>query len=89
VAGEIFNIGNPIETPIIDLAKRIIQRTGSTSTIELVPFSDVYPAGFEEIMRRVPDISKAERLLQFQPHVTLDATIDAVSASLKEGRVLV
>lgn len=89
VAGEIFNIGNPVETPILDLAKRIIERTGSSSTIEFIPFSEVYPAGFEEIMRRVPDISKAHRLLQFQPRVTLDETLDAVIASSSAGAVLV
>jgi UDP-glucose 4-epimerase len=89
ITGEIFNIGNPVETPIIDLAQRIIERTGSSSTIEFVPFSDVYPAGFEEIMRRVPDISKAQRLLQFEPLVRLDATLDAVIASFNAGAVLV
>jgi UDP-glucose 4-epimerase len=89
VAGEIFNIGNPIEMPIIDLAKRILERTGSPSTIEFIPFSSAYPAGFEEIMRRVPDISKAQHLLQFQPHVTLDETLDAVIASFNAGAVLV
>jgi UDP-glucose 4-epimerase len=89
ITGEVFNIGNPVETPIIDLAKRIIARTGSSSTIEFVPFSDVYPAGFEEIMRRVPDISKAQRRLQFDPRVSLDATLDAVIASFNAGAVLV
>jgi UDP-glucose 4-epimerase len=89
ITGEIFNIGNPVETRIIDLAQRIIERTGSSSTIEFVPFSDVYPAGFEEIMRRVPDISKAERLLQFEPLVRLDATLDAVIATFNAGAVLV
>jgi UDP-glucose 4-epimerase len=89
ITGEIFNIGNPVETSIIDLAQRIIERTGSSSTIEFVPFSDVYPAGFEEIMRRVPDISKAQRLLQFEPLVRLDATLDAVIASFNAGAVLV
>jgi UDP-glucose 4-epimerase len=88
VSGEIFNLGNPIETTIVALAKRIIERTGSSSTIEFIPFSDVYPAGFEEIMRRVPDISKAQRLLQFEPRITLERTIDAVIATLKARAVL-
>ncbi len=88
VTGEIFNIGNPTETAIVDLAKRIIERTGSRSTIEFIPFSEAYPAGFEEIMRRVPDVSKAQRLLQFEPRVSLDETLDAVIASLRAGAVL-
>jgi UDP-glucose 4-epimerase len=83
VNGEVFNIGNPVEITIRKLAKRIIERTDSSSTIEFTPFSDVYPVGFEEIMRRVPDISKAKRLLQFAPQVTLDTTLDTVIASTK------
>ncbi len=86
--GEVFNIGNPAETTIADLAKRIIERTSSHSTLAFIPFGEAYPAGFEEIMRRVPDISKAQRLLQFQPRVALDETLDAIIASLRAGAVL-
>jgi nucleoside-diphosphate-sugar epimerase len=88
IAGEIFNIGNPTEIRIGDLAERIIERAGSTSTVDFIPFSVAYPAGFEEIMRRVPDISKAQRLLQFQPRVTLDQTLDAVIANFSAGALV-
>jgi UDP-glucose 4-epimerase len=89
VNGEVFNIGNPLEMPIRELAERIVKRTGSSSTIGFTPFSEVYPVGFEEIMRRVPDISKAQRLLQFEPHVTLDNTLDTVIASIQLREALV
>jgi UDP-glucose 4-epimerase len=85
----VFNIGNPIETPIIELAERIVERTASASTIAFVPFSEVYPVGFEEIMRRVPDISKAQRFLDFAPRITLDDTLDTVIAGFRAPEVLV
>jgi UDP-glucose 4-epimerase len=87
IAGEVFNIGNPIEMSIVDLAKRIVARTESSSTITFTPFGDAYPAGFEEIMRRVPDISKARRRLDFDPQVTIDETLDAVIASFRKDTV--
>jgi UDP-glucose 4-epimerase len=86
VAGEVINVGNPVETSILDLARVIIERTGSSSTIDFVPFCEVYPAGFDEIMRRVPDIAKARRLLQFEPSVSLEQTLDDVIASLAHDR---
>jgi len=89
INGEVFNIGNPIETPIIELAERIVERTASASTIAFVPFSEVYPVGFEEIMRRVPDISKAQRFLDFAPRITLDDTLDSVIAGFRAPEVLV
>ncbi len=89
VAGEVFNIGNPVEMPIVDLAHRVIERSRSSSTIAFVPFSEAYPFGFEEIMRRVPDISKARQLLDFIPKVSLDETIDSVLRSFERHEVLV
>jgi UDP-glucose 4-epimerase len=82
VAGEVINIGNPVETSILDLAHLVIERTRSSSTIGFVPFGEVYPAGFDEIMRRVPDIAKAARLLDFAPSISLEETLDDVITSL-------
>ncbi len=81
-AGEVFNIGNPVEMTILNLAKQIVDRTASTSTIEFVPFSKAYPVGFEEIMRRVPDISKARRAISFDPQVPMESILDDVIAGL-------
>ncbi|NNM99149.1 MAG: NAD-dependent epimerase/dehydratase family protein [Candidatus Eremiobacteraeota bacterium] len=83
LAGEVLNIGNPREMTILDLAKRILERTGSKSTIEFVPFERAYPQGFEEIMRRVPDIAKARRAISFEPKVGLDEILDDVIAGIR------
>ena len=77
-AGEVFNIGNPEETSILSLAQRVIHLTGSGSTVSFLPFDEVYPDGFEEIQRRVPDIEKAKRLLNFHPKAHLDDILSAV-----------
>ena len=80
-AGEVFNIGNPQEITILDLAKRVIARTASSSSVSFVPFTEAYPEGFEEIMRRVPDITKARATIDFDPRRTLDDVLDDVIAS--------
>ncbi|MFN2528661.1 MAG: SDR family NAD(P)-dependent oxidoreductase [Candidatus Baltobacteraceae bacterium] len=84
VSGELFNLGNPVELSILELAKRVIEITGSSSTIDFVSFREVFPEGFEEIMRRVPDISKARKLLDFDPKIKLDTILEGVAAGAKE-----
>jgi nucleoside-diphosphate-sugar epimerase len=81
--GEIFNIGQPTEIRIIDLARRVIELTESTSEIKLVPYDDTeaYGAravGFEDMRRRVPDISKLHAFTGFRPKVDLDQTLREV-----------
>lgn len=88
-AGEVFNIGNPEETTIVSLARRVIEMTGSTSAISFVPFGEVYPDGFEEIARRVPDITKARRVLGFEPTERLDDILSAVIESTKTRELAV
>ncbi len=80
--GDVFNIGNPAEISVLDLARRVIARTGSASGITFVPFTDVFGAGFEEIERRVPDIAKARAELGFSPSRTLESVIDEVAVSV-------
>ena len=80
--GEVFNVGSSEEVTILELAKRIVERTGSSSEIVLVPYEDAYPVGFEDMQRRVPDTRKIEALIGWRPTLTLeriirDATIDA------------
>ena len=88
-SGEVFNLGNPKELSIRELAKRVIAVTNSSSSIDYVPFGQVYPEGFEEIMRRVPDISKARKLLQFEPKVELEDILQSVAADVKAEAVVV
>ena len=81
--GDYFNVGGAGETSIKDLAEKILQRTASTSLINYIQYSEVYPEGFEDMQRRVPDISKIKNLIGWQPSHTLDSIIDSVAASFK------
>lgn len=80
--GDVFNIGNPAEITVLDLARTVIARTGSASDVTFVPFADAFGEGFEEIERRVPDITKAQAELGFFPSRTLDSAIDEIVASV-------
>jgi UDP-glucose 4-epimerase len=76
--GHIFNIGSTDEITILDLAERVKVKTRSASEIVLVPYSDAYEEGFEDMRRRVPDIRKINALVGYQPTKTLDQILDRV-----------
>jgi UDP-glucose 4-epimerase len=76
--GEVFNIGNPEEVTILRLAELVKAQTGSASAIEFVAYDKAYEAGFEDMPRRVPDISKIHALVGFRPTVQLDEIIAKV-----------
>lgn len=78
--GNVYNIGNPRPVAIAELARRVIERSGSTSHCATVPYAEAYPAGFEELGDRVPDISTIRDLTSWQPMCTLDDAIDDVIA---------
>lgn len=65
--GEVYNVGGSGEVTIKQLAEKIIALTGSNSAITYTPYSDAYPAGFEDIQRRVPDTSKIKSVLGWTP----------------------
>lgn len=81
--GEIYNLGNPQEVRILELAREVIRQTGSTSTLRFVPFDEAYAAGFEEIHRRVPDITKLHDTIGFVPRVPLDEIVASVIESVR------
>jgi UDP-glucose 4-epimerase len=81
--GDYFNVGGVGETTIKQLATKVIERTNSTSIIKYIPYSDAYPAGFEDMQRRVPDISKIKKTIGWEPKHSLDSIIDSVASSLK------
>lgn len=81
--GEIFNIGSTEEITILDLARRILARSGSSSEIKLVPYDQAYEAGFEDMRRRVPDTSKIKAAIGWQPTIQLDRTLDEVIAQFR------
>jgi UDP-glucose 4-epimerase len=70
--GKVFNIGGHKEVKIQELAERIKVLTNSSSEIVYIPYSKVYPQGFEDMFRRVPDTSRIEALLGWQPEVSFD-----------------
>lgn len=76
--GEVFNIGGEGEISINELAVRVKEISGSSSFIEHIPYSDAYPAGFEETFRRVPDTSKLRDLTGWRPRFGLDQIIKDV-----------
>ena len=73
--GTVINIGSQEEWSIMDLALRIKKLTGSNSKIVLVPYEQAYGPGFDDMKRRVPDISRASELLGWRPTRTLDGII--------------
>lgn len=78
--GQIFNIGSEGEVSINDLAGRVKKMTGSSSRIVHVPYEDAYQEGFEDMERRVPDISKIHRLVGYKNTHTLDDILEKVIA---------
>lgn len=73
--GEVFNIGATHEISIRALAEQVRAEAQSRSEIVLLPYSEVYAIGFEDMMRRVPDVSKLERVTGFRPRTSLDVII--------------
>src|SRR5437588_863192 len=70
--GEVFNVGSQEEITIADLARRIIEKTGSASPLQLIRYEDAYAVGFEDMRRRVPDTAKIRTLTGWEPKRTLD-----------------
>jgi UDP-glucose 4-epimerase len=76
--GEVYNIGSTQEVTILELALRIKSLTNSKSEIIKVPYDQAYEQGFEDMMRRVPDITKVEGLIGYEPKFSLDDTLSSV-----------
>ena len=78
--GKVFNVGNNQQISIMELAKKVIEITGSKSTIEKIAYEKAYPEGFEDMQRRVPDISKIRQVLGWAPEINLDQIIKDIAA---------
>ena len=76
--GQVFNIGSGSEISILELARRVVERTESSSQIRLVPYDEAYEEGFEELGRRVPDTRALRELTGWEPKLTIDDAIDGV-----------
>jgi UDP-glucose 4-epimerase len=86
--GQVFNIGSDAEVTIGALAERIRALADSRSEIVRVPYDEAYEAGFEDMPRRVPDISKIAALVGFRPTRTLDQILADVIASCRDGAAI-
>ncbi|HEY6507219.1 MAG TPA: NAD-dependent epimerase/dehydratase family protein [Vicinamibacterales bacterium] len=82
--GEVFNIGNTEEVSISALAERVRVLTASASAIHYIPYDEAYEAGFEDMPRRVPDISKIQALIAYQPRLGLDDIIQTVVEHMRQ-----
>jgi UDP-glucose 4-epimerase len=84
--GRVVNIGNPREISIRDLAALVLRITGSSSKIELVDYSEAYGKGFEDMRRRVPDVSLLGSLVGFVPSTPLEQTIEEIARAVELTR---
>jgi UDP-glucose 4-epimerase len=78
--GQVFNIGSNKEISMFELAKKVKDLTNSESEIVLIPYDEAYEEGFEDMPRRVPDVSKANKQVGFQPTVDLEGILKSVIA---------
>src|SRR5262245_9689842 len=85
--GEVYNIGSDQETTISQLAEKVRQITESESRLVYVPYDEAYEQGFEDMMRRVPDISKIRKLIDYQPSIDLDGILASIIEFHREKMV--
>lgn len=77
-AGQVFNVGSDFEITIEDLARKIKEMTGSASEIKYIPYEDAYERGFEDMARRLPDITKIQQLTGYRPRASLEEILEEV-----------
>ncbi len=82
--GEVFNVGNTQEVSMRTLAEKVRNACDSPSEIVYVPYHEAYEEGFEDMRRRVPDISKIEAAIGWKPHIGLDQLLDDVVVFMKQ-----
>jgi len=78
--GDVYNVGRQAEITIADLAQRVVELTGSTSEIVYVPYEQAYAGGFEDMRRRVPDVTKLRQTIGYAPDTPLDESLRRIIA---------
>ncbi len=86
--GEVYNVGNGQEVSILALAEKVKALTGSSSPIVTIPYEQAYEAGFEDMPRRVPDLTKIRAAIGYEPTVDLDGILERVIASMATARAV-
>jgi UDP-glucose 4-epimerase len=82
--GQVINIGNKQEISILRLAERVRELSGSTSTIKMIAYDDAYESGFEDMPRRVPDLTRIEGLIGYKTTLELDEILTQVIDYFRE-----
>jgi UDP-glucose 4-epimerase len=78
--GDVYNVGRPAEISIEDLAHRVIELTGSGSQVTYVPYEQAYTKGFEDMRRRVPDVTRLRETIGYAPDTPLDEALRRIIA---------
>ena len=87
--GQIFNLGNDEPITILELAKKVIEKTNSKSEIKFVPYNEAYEEGFEDMSVRIPDLSKIKALIGYEPKYSLDMILDEVIKYFSHDRLAI
>lgn len=82
--GEVFNIGNDEEISMLELARKVKRIAASSSEIQLIPYEQAYEAGFEDMPRRVPDLSKIKKTINYHAKMSIDDIVTSVIDSLRD-----
>jgi UDP-glucose 4-epimerase len=84
--GQVVNVGNPREISIRELAALVCRTVGSDSPVQLINYETAYGAGFEDMRRRVPDVSRLRQLVGFAPSTPLEDTIEEIARDMAPER---
>jgi UDP-glucose 4-epimerase len=84
--GKVYNVGSSEEVRILELAAKVKQIVDSSSEISLIPYAEAYAPNFEDMHRRVPDVSRIQGLLGWQPQFSLEQILVRVRDSLREAK---
>ena len=87
--GEVINVGSQEEVSILELAERVIEITGSTSEVSLIPYDEAYEEGYEDMHRRIPDTTKVEGMIGWRAARSLDDVIADVASSVQTAPAVV
>jgi len=84
-AGRVFNIGSDHPITIMELAQKVIETLGSSSAIELIPYCDAYPPGFEDLRHRKPNLDRIKEAVGFEPRYPLAQTIEDLAKTISSA----
>ena len=79
-AGQVFNVGNDFEISIADLARLVARKAGSASEIRFIPFEQAYDENFEDLVRRVPDLSRIRSVMGYEAATGIEEIVEQVIA---------